>query len=84
MTIGSSLPPVERRVLRQDILLGLRSGILNGEIPPGTRLLEIPLATELGVTERYVQKIRGGVIPHARHFQKLAELAGVKDDEKAG
>jgi len=50
------------------------------------------LATELGVTERYVQKIRGGVIPHARHFQKLAELAGfqklaelagVKNDDKA-
>jgi ribosome-binding protein aMBF1 (putative translation factor) len=41
------------------------------------------LATKLGVTERYVQKIRGGVIPHARHFQKLAELAGVKNDEKA-
>jgi ribosome-binding protein aMBF1 (putative translation factor) len=37
------------------------------------------LATELGVTERYIQKIRGGVIPHARHFQRLAELAGVKD-----
>ena len=36
------------------------------------------LATELGVTERYIQKIRGGVIPHARHFQKLAELAGVE------
>ena len=33
MTVGSTLPPVERRVLRQDILLGLRSGILNGEIP---------------------------------------------------
>ena len=41
------------------------------------------LATELGVTERYVQKIRGGVIPHAGHFQKLAEIAGVKDEEKA-
>jgi CRISPR-associated protein Cas1 len=40
------------------------------------------LANKLGVTERYIQKIRGGVIPHARHFQKLAELAGVKDDEK--
>ena len=56
MTIGSTLPPVERRVLRQDILLGLRSGILNGEIPPGTRLLEIPLATELGVSRGPVRE----------------------------
>lgn len=56
MTVGSTLPPVERRVLRQDILLGLRSGILNGEIPAGTRLLEIPLATELGVSRGPVRE----------------------------
>ena len=56
MTVGSTLPPVERRVLRQDILLGLRSGILSGEIPAGTRLLEIPLATELGVSRGPVRE----------------------------
>ena len=56
MTVGSTLPPVERRVLRQDILLGLRSGILSGEIAPGTRLLEIPLATELGVSRGPVRE----------------------------
>jgi DNA-binding GntR family transcriptional regulator len=56
VTVGSALPPVERRVLRQDILLGLRSGILSGEIPPGTRLLEIPLATELGVSRGPVRE----------------------------
>jgi DNA-binding GntR family transcriptional regulator len=56
MTIGSTLPPAERRVLRQDILFGLRSGILSGEIPAGTRLLEIPLATELGVSRGPVRE----------------------------
>jgi DNA-binding GntR family transcriptional regulator len=56
VAIGSTLPPVERRVLRQDILLGLRSKILNGEIAPGTRLLEIPLATELGVSRGPVRE----------------------------
>jgi DNA-binding GntR family transcriptional regulator len=56
VTVGSTLPPVERRVLRQDILLGLRSGILSGEIPTGTRLLEIPLATELGVSRGPVRE----------------------------
>jgi DNA-binding GntR family transcriptional regulator len=56
VAIGSTLPPGERRVLRQDILLGLRAGILSGEIAPGTRLLEIPLATELGVSRGPVRE----------------------------
>ena len=56
MTVGSTLPPVERRVLRQDILLGLRSGILNGDILAGTRQLEIPLAAELSVSRGPVRE----------------------------
>src|SRR3954452_14391644 len=56
MTIGANLPPAERRVLRQDILFGLSSGILSGEIPAGTRLLEIPIATELGVSRGPVRE----------------------------
>src|SRR5687768_1927778 len=45
-----NLLPVERRVLRHEVLLGLRTGILSGDIRPGTRLLEVPLANELGVS----------------------------------
>ena len=56
MAIGSSLPPVERRVLRHEVLQGLRSGILAGEIAPGTRLLEVPLAAELGVSRGPVRE----------------------------
>ena len=51
-----NLLPVERRVLRHDVLLGLRNGILAGDIAPGTRLLEVPLATELGVSRGPVRE----------------------------
>ena len=50
MSVLANLPPVERRVLRHEVLLGLRTGILTGDIAPGTRLLEVPLANELGVS----------------------------------
>jgi ribosome-binding protein aMBF1 (putative translation factor) len=36
------------------------------------------LAEELGVSRRYIQMIRAGCIPHPRHFEKLARLAGVE------
>jgi ribosome-binding protein aMBF1 (putative translation factor) len=36
------------------------------------------LAEELGVSRRYIQMIRAGYIPHPRHFEKLARLAGVE------
>lgn len=52
----ANLPPVERRVLRHEVLLGLRNGILAGEIAPGTRLLEVPLAAELGVSRGPVRE----------------------------
>jgi DNA-binding GntR family transcriptional regulator len=51
-----NLLPVERRVLRHEVLLGLRNGILAGEIAPGTRLLEVPLANELGVSRGPVRE----------------------------
>jgi len=52
----ANLPPVERRVLRHEVLLGLRNGILAGDIAPGTRLLEVPLAAELGVSRGPVRE----------------------------
>lgn len=84
MTVGSSLPPAERRVLRHEILHGLRSGILNGEIPPGTRLLEIPLATERGVSRAPVREAlrqleQEGLVEFLPH--RGAIVVGVADIE---
>lgn len=56
MSIPANLLPVERRVLRHEVLLGLRGGILAGQIAPGTRLLEVSLAAELGVSRGPVRE----------------------------
>ena len=84
MAIGSNLPPVERRVLRHEVLLGLRSGILAGEIAPGTRLLEVPLATELGVSRGPVREAlrqleQEGLVEFFPH--RGAVVVGVADAE---
>ncbi len=86
MAIGSSLPPVERRVLRHEVLLGLRSGILAGEIVPGTRLLEVPLAAELGVSRGPVREAlrqleQEGLVEFFPH--RGAVVVGVADAEMA-
>jgi DNA-binding GntR family transcriptional regulator len=56
VSIPANLLPVERRVLRHEVLLGLRGGILSGQIAPGTRLLEVSLAAELGVSRGPVRE----------------------------
>jgi DNA-binding GntR family transcriptional regulator len=77
-------PATGRRVLRQEILLGLRSGILSGEIPHGTRLLEIPLSTELGVSRGPVREAlrqleQEGLVEFFPH--RGAIVVGVADEE---
>jgi DNA-binding GntR family transcriptional regulator len=76
--------PAGRRVLRQEILLGLRSGILSGEIAHGTRLLEIPLSTELGVSRGPVREAlrqleQEGLVEFFPH--RGAIVVGVADAE---
>jgi DNA-binding GntR family transcriptional regulator len=56
VSIPANLLPVERRVLRHEVLLGLRGGILSGQIAPGTRLLEVSLAADLGVSRGPVRE----------------------------
>jgi DNA-binding GntR family transcriptional regulator len=80
----AALGTVERRVLRHEVLDGLRTGILGGEILPGTRLLEVPLATQLGVSrgpirEALRQLEQEGLVEFFPH--RGAVVVGVADDE---
>ena len=84
MVLEAGLRPVERRVLRHEVLLGLRTRIVEGEIAPGTRLLEIPLATRLGVSrgpirEALRQLEQEGLVEFEPH--RGAVVVGVPDDE---
>lgn len=51
-----SLTGVNRITLREQVWLNLRSAILNGDLTPGTRLAEIDLAAQLGVSRGTVRE----------------------------
>ena len=57
------LKTVDRLSLRERVLQELRDGILNGRLPVGTRLLEVQVSKELGVS-------RGTVREAFRHLQE--------------
>lgn len=84
MPTGSTPAPTERRVLRHEVLQTLRTGILAGEIVPGTRLLEIPLAAEFGVSrgplrEALRQLEQEGLVEF--HTHRGAVVVGVANTE---
>jgi DNA-binding GntR family transcriptional regulator len=84
VALEAGLRPVERRVLRHEVLQGLRTRIVEGDIAPGTRLLEIPLATRLGVSrgpirEALRQLEQEGLVEFEPH--RGAIVVGVPDDE---
>ncbi|MGI5951186.1 MAG: GntR family transcriptional regulator [Brooklawnia sp.] len=64
-----SLPGVNRLTLREQVWTNLRTAILNGELAPGTRLAEIDLAEQLGVS-------RGTVREALRYLQQSGLVAG--------
>ena len=57
------LKTVDRLSLRERVLQELRDGILTGRVPVGTRLLEVKISKELGVS-------RGTVREAFRHLQE--------------
>ena len=84
MPTGSTLAPTERRVLRHEVLQTLRTGILAGELVPGTRLREVPLAAEFGVSrgplrEALRQLEQEGLVEF--HTHRGAVVVGVADTE---
>jgi len=58
-----ALKMVDRQSLRERVLQELREGILSGRLPVGTRLLEVKISNELGVS-------RGTVREAFRHLQE--------------
>jgi ribosome-binding protein aMBF1 (putative translation factor) len=65
-----------RRSPSQDRLRRIYRETIAPKVPTLT-MSPTALAEELGVSRRYIQMIRAGYIPHPRHFEKLARLAGV-------
>ena len=57
------LKAIDRLSLRERVLQELRDGIITGRVPVGTRLLEIKISSELGVS-------RGTVREAFRHLQE--------------
>lgn len=67
----AALAGVNRTTLREQVLTNLRSSILSGSLPPGTKLGESELAEQLGVS-------RGTVREALRHLQQAGLVEGVE------
>ena len=53
---GPTLPRVHAQILSQQILEALRKMILEGELPPGHRLIEMDLAAQMGASRAPVRE----------------------------
>src|ERR687894_3249082 len=78
------LPRVQARVLRQEVLDALRSGILANEIHPGSRLLEVDVANQMGVSRAPVREAirqleQEGLVEFFPH--RGAVVVGLPEDE---
>lgn len=78
------LPRVAHRVLRQEVLAALRSGIVSKEIPVGTRLLEAELSARMGVSRAPVREAlrqleQEGLVESFAHRGVI--VVGVPEDE---
>lgn len=78
------LPRVQTRVLRQEVLEALRSGILANRIKPGSRLLEADVATRMGVSRAPVREAirqleQEGLVEFFPH--RGAVVIGLPEDE---
>ncbi len=62
-----ALTPVRYRSMAEQIATAIRQGIANGKLPPGTRLLEVQIAREMGTSraplrEALIQLEREGLV----------------------
>jgi len=78
------LPRVHARVLRQEVLDAIRSGILANRIKPGSRLLEAEVAARMGVSRAPVREAirqleQEGIVEFFPH--RGAVVIGLPEDE---
>ena len=78
------LPRVQPRVLRQEVLEAIRSGILANRIRPGSRLLEAEIASRMGVSRAPVREAirqleQEGLVEFFPH--RGAVVIGLPEDE---
>ena len=52
----TTLAQVNRTTLREQVLAQLRARILSGDLPPGTKMAEVDLAAQLGVSRGTVRE----------------------------
>src|SRR5262249_21428672 len=55
-SMQTSFSPIIRRPLREDVHAALRDQIVEGRLPPGSRLQDVQLAAELGVSRTPVRE----------------------------
>lgn len=81
MAVNDKIYMNEIMPLREEAFFTLREMILKGQLKPGTRLMEIPLSNELGVSRTPVREaikkleLEGLVIIEPRKGAKVAEIA---------
>jgi DNA-binding GntR family transcriptional regulator len=82
--IALPLPRIEHRILRQEVLVALRTAILRGRFAPGDRLLETDVAARMGVSRAPVREAlrqleQEGLVESQAH--RGAVVRGLPEDE---
>lgn len=84
----TDLPPLKRGgTLRQQLVETLRNAMLSGKIPPGSRLVELQLAEQLGVSrgplrEAVRQLVEEGLIDQVPYKGTVVKTLSTKDVEE--
>lgn len=85
MTVDAwRLRSIERASTTEQVLMELRDAIVDGRIPQGEQLREVPLARELGtgrsaVREAIRQLVQEGLVEHQMHRGAIVRVVSLED-----
>lgn len=85
MTVGTwRLRSIERASTTEQVLTELRDAIVDGRIPQGEQLREVPLSRELGtgrsaVREALRQLVQEGLVEHQMHRGAVVRVVSLED-----